>query len=281
MKLALTLLVRDEADIIVANLEHHLTAGVDHVYVTDNLSEDETRDLVSPYERAGVATVIDEHDDDYAQAKWVTRMALRAHRDGADWVINGDADEFWWAGESGSSLAVELGRLPFHVGVVAVERFDYPPVEPERGGPFWQRMVYRKAESRNALGRPLPPKVAHRATAHVSVAQGNHAVEGLEDRATVTAGTIEILHFPIRDERQFTRKIVNGGRAYARNRELDRGIGSTWRTLYAEYLDEGLGRRYRQEAVHADRLDRQLADGRLRFDPRLRDRLEALGGPWR
>ena len=42
MKLYLTLLVRDEADILTLNLEHHLAQGVDRFIVTDNRSIDET-----------------------------------------------------------------------------------------------------------------------------------------------------------------------------------------------------------------------------------------------
>jgi hypothetical protein len=48
MKLVMTLLVRNEADIIEANLDYHLAQGVDFVIVTDHGSSDETVELLRP-----------------------------------------------------------------------------------------------------------------------------------------------------------------------------------------------------------------------------------------
>ena len=96
-RLIMTLLVRDNADIVAANMDFHLAMGVDHIIVTNNRSEDATRNIVLDYVRRGAATLIDEYNDDYDQSTWVTRMARMAARDlSADWVINSDVDEFWW-----------------------------------------------------------------------------------------------------------------------------------------------------------------------------------------
>ncbi len=97
MRLVMTLLVRDEQDVLRENIEFHRAQGVDFFVVTDNKSEDSTPDIIRDYERRGIARYIYEGADDYNQSAWVTRMARLAATDyAADWVINNDADEFWW-----------------------------------------------------------------------------------------------------------------------------------------------------------------------------------------
>ena len=79
MKLVMTLLVRDEADIVSSNIDFHLNHGVDFIIATDNLSVDGTTDILRAYERHGVLHYIDETDDNYAQHRWVTHMARLAY----------------------------------------------------------------------------------------------------------------------------------------------------------------------------------------------------------
>jgi len=93
----MTLLVRDEIDIIRENIEFHLNHGVDFVIITDNGSIDGTRDAIAEYERMGIAHIIDDPIQDCSQHRPVTRMAhLARDRYKADWVLSNDADEFWY-----------------------------------------------------------------------------------------------------------------------------------------------------------------------------------------
>src|SRR5919106_5144173 len=97
MRLVMTLLARDEADIVDAQIAFHLGAGVDFVVATDNRSEDATTEILERYEREGHLHLIREPGDDLRQSEWVTRMArIAATQFGADWILNTDADEFWW-----------------------------------------------------------------------------------------------------------------------------------------------------------------------------------------
>lgn len=270
----MTLLVRDEEDVIRSNLDHHLDQGVDHVLVTDNGSVDATLDLLAPYERAGVVEVIHEPADDYAQAKWVTRMARRAAERGADWVLNNDADEFWFA--TSGTVRDALASVPPEYGVVVAHRSDMV-ARPEDGRPFWQRMVHRRVVSTNALGKPLPPKVCHRGDPTVRVRQGNHRATGKSLGAVLDDGRLEILHYPERSYDQFANKIAKGGAAYERNTELSENVGSTWRWLYELYRDGQLREWYDQQVVDDGEAERELGKGVLVEDTRLVRALERLG----
>ena len=50
----MTLLVRDEADLLPSHLEHHLAQGVDFFLITDNGSTDATAAIAAEAEARGV-----------------------------------------------------------------------------------------------------------------------------------------------------------------------------------------------------------------------------------
>lgn len=268
MKLVMTLLVRDEADIIAANIEFHLAQGVDFIIATDNLSEDGTAGILNNFERQGVLHYIRETDDNYAQHRWVTRMARLARtRFGADWVINNDADEFWLPAQG--TLRQVLCATPAACDALSVQRANFSPRTMLPGIFFADAMVLRDRESRNALGEPLPGKVCHRAFDDIEVAQGNHAV--LRDGVPLAAhpAPVTILHFPMRTRDQFANKIIKGGAAYGRNRELPPEIGWTWRHLYQLHLKGGLDAVWQDAALDDAAIAHGLRDGRIVCDRRL------------
>lgn len=273
MKLVMTLLVRDEEDILEANLAFHRSRGVDHFIVTDNLSQDGTPGILRRWESMGLATVIVERDDTYSQHAWVTRMARMAASDyGADWVINNDADEFWWP--STGDLKSALSAVVPSVRAVVAPRSNHPAIDGP--GPFWERLVWRDTQSCNPTGGPLGPKVAHRADPRVEVEQGNHFVRFDGHREEAGASSIGIMHFPCRSWAQFERKIRLGGAAYARNRALPQWIGKSWRDLHRRLLDGSLREDYERQNPSGAVLESMIESGRLVRDARLAEALRAL-----
>jgi hypothetical protein len=270
----MTVLARNEADIIDAQIAFHLHAGVDFVVAMDNRSEDGTTEILERYERAGVLHLLHEEGDDMRQREWVTRMARLAATDfGADWVINSDADEFWWPREGSLKEVLEL--VPERYGVIrGFWRHFLPRLD---GDPFFaERMTIR-------LCAPAPPgdkwtlyhahqKAIHRADPEVVVQPGNH--DAIGDRLDPLRSwyPIEILHFSFRSVEQLARKARGG---WGRNREV--GFTEYQARLHAAASDrDEIAAFFRRSAVSDDDLRRGLEQGDLAVDTRLRDALRML-----
>lgn len=274
MQLVMTLLVRDEEDVLAANIDFHRAQGVDFFLITDNKSEDSTAEIIRAYEQQGIARYIYEADDDYNQSAWVTRMArMAAEEHGADWVINNDADEFWWP--RAGDLKKTFSQIPAEQGILVAQRHDFVALNQETDV-FFRDMVYRQKVSLNAIGKPLPPKVAHRAHPKVEVSQGNHWAE-LPGEPGVVANLVDIFHFPLRSYAQFTNKIIKGGQAYERNTTHNAQAGSTWRKLYEEYQRNGLVDYYRKQSFSPKQIEQGLREGSLISDRRLPDYFDWSG----
>ena len=265
----MTLLVRDEIDVVGQMIDHHLAAGVDHVIVTDNGSVDGTVEVLERYRDAGVLELLHEPQQDYEQGRWVTRMARRAAtHHGADWVVNADADEFFWP----LDLHAALAEVPADYGRVEVRR-DNLIADPAETGPWQRRLVIRDTESLSPRGTRIGPKTCHRADPDVTVEQGNHGVSGPLVGPVAPSRPLEILHVPDRGYEQYQRKIANGGSAYAANTRLGSEVGWHWREDHERLLSGELARVYASRQRDAARIAEGLAAGTLRRDYRLRDRL--------
>jgi hypothetical protein len=270
MKVVMTLLVRDEADIVDEHLSFHLNAGVDLVIATDHKSVDGTSEVLESYSRTGQVRIIRRGDERIYQSKWVTHMArLAAVEHGADLVLNSDADEFWWPREG--SLKEVLAAIPDGFGIVrAVSRVFIPR---PGDGDFEDRMTVRLSLSA-PLNDPATPfrhvaKAAHRAGPDVVVLQGNHDVAGLAGKE-LPWSPIELLHFPLRSAEQAARKHETTWTAWLLNLRGDIARARS-------SLEEGRpGSFFARVAVDDATVARGIASGALVEDVRLRDALREL-----
>src|SRR5262249_47813177 len=150
----LTLVVRDEVDIVDAHIAFHLNAGVDVVLVIDHGSSDGTSEILERYAREGHVRVFREEGRGTDQGAWMTRLAaLAATEERADWVLLSDGDEFWWP-RSGSLKDV-LEAIPAPYGLLSAPSRSFVPLSDD-GRSFLERMTVRLA-MHTAVSDPAGP----------------------------------------------------------------------------------------------------------------------------
>lgn len=275
MKLVMTLLVRDEADVVDAQIAFHLHAGVDFVVATDNRSRDGTTEILERYERAGRLLLLREEGDDMRQDEWVTRMArLAATELAADWVLNADADEFWWP--RGASLSRVLSAVPERYGTVSGFLRTFVPRP--GGDPPFERLTVRFSalapiNDPASLYKPIR-KVVHRAHPEIRLARGNHALVDSPFAPLRGWFPIEVFHFPIRSLEQTERKALLQGTAF--EKYVARPPTGYHAEMFAALKSGRMGEYYDSLVVDDDELERGVAEGRLVVDTRLRDALRAV-----
>jgi hypothetical protein len=221
----MTLMVRDEIDVIAAMINHHLAQGIDTIIVTDNGSVDGTLEILQTYLAGGQVRLHQDPVHRKQQHSTVTSMAREAYTEfGADWVLNADADEFWMAVNPELTLREALKHTP-----TDIQSFQVPVIDltgpPAISGSGFSRLIYRDnrpIEELQALGLRAhsTPNAVHVGSADIVVSQGNHLASLASLGNAEPDFAIEVLHLPWRSWTQFQHKVENAGRAYDANPDL-------------------------------------------------------------
>lgn len=263
-RLIMTLLVKNEEDMLEENLIFHKAMGVDGFIITDNNSSDRTPEIIRKYKEKGwIVEAIEEKATDYQQKKWVDRMIWKAksvHK--ADWVINADADEIWYA--PSGDLKTEL--VSSRANVLTCEM---KCVYPEEGKPFWQwgltvevvNDLERYNLSRYSLFARQNKKVIHRTAGYIQISMGNHKVTMFPKK--VAKSNIRIYHYNIRGKKPFLEKMINGGKQLEQNPK--KHGGRHWRYFYQLYK-EGLLEAEYDKVIGTASFDQLKQDGFIRTD---------------
>jgi len=248
-RLVMTILVKDEADIIEANIRTHASLGVDAFAIMDNGSIDGTREILTKLEKEFEIVIIDEKGD-YNQAKWMKQLAVVAKNIlKADWVINNDADEFWIPQNElnlkenlafkGSVLTVQRYNMLLHTKDVFFDSC-YHVENPI----FYSKEKQLSSQNLSITLTKIAPKTIINPYGLLYLRGGNHkALHIANIKDYLRSGydkikrykDIEVFHYPIRSYAQFERNIKNRKKLLEKSKKISMGPHyRRWVKIYNE-----------------------------------------------
>jgi hypothetical protein len=284
MRLAMSLLVRDEAGLIADNIAFHSRMGVDCFVITDNGSVDGAREILDALCDDYDITLIDEPEHTMRQDVWVNRMAsIAAERLGADWIINSDADEFW--APSGDSLKAVIpndadvllcrrSNMLGLRGVVESPGYSFQQNNLRVVRPFDNTEFHRppwKLSERPVTMSEIGPKVMCRLNGLQSIGYGNH--EAVHAGRAVEASAIHVYHYPVRTFAEFLSKVMNHGTSLENNPALPPTIGWHVRRWYALYQQGLIEEEFSRLVLDETAASAYLQAGVLEQDDSMKKRL--------
>lgn len=217
-RLVMTLLLRDEEEIVERNIRSHAAMGVDGFIVTLHRSTDRTDEILERLRQERlVLEIIRAEEREYLQSKWVGEMVRIARdRHGADWVMHADADEFYYADCQNLKDAINRNLC---ANVLWVDSTFFLP---DDSADFFKcpwfvtrPMSWYEAEKlgvadnpryREFIGSLGCVKVIHTTRGFRSIRMGNHGVE-MKHARTIHCADIRLYHYHVRNYIGYEEKI--------------------------------------------------------------------------
>ena len=172
-RLAMALVVRDEAQFLEANLVYHKALGVSRAYIYLDRCTDTTPEIAAacawaiPIRRD--RDPLDHHMSSF-QTRCLDDALVRARADGFDWLLHLDPDEFAWGDnrpglwqrlsgrgrgmpiQAVGSLTAMLNRVGPSIEMILMRGKEVVPLPVEPGTPFWKLPYF---QDRGIFKRPV------------------------------------------------------------------------------------------------------------------------------
>ena len=234
----MTLLVKNEEDILEENIIFHHEMGVNGFIVTDNGSRDKTAEIINKYKQKGwIKELIYDETGGHQQVKFVDKMIrIAKEKYHADWIINCDADEFWYC-KKGKYQDI-LSNCSHNVLKCAI--CNMIPIEDDV---FWKSKwkIVNTVDSEEYnipfynLYTKQMEKVIHRLQGYKIISAGNHNVK-IKLKSIGQTNDIVIYHYNVRNKEHFIRKMIHGGKELSK---VENNMGEHWKYFYELSKKEG------------------------------------------
>lgn len=249
VKLGMTLLVKNEADIIEINVNHHKNQGVDIIVALDDNSTDRTPVILRNLADKGLLYLVDYPKTKYDHAGLVNYLgSIAANKYKADLLFHCDADELWVS--SMGNLKQEMIDHPFVTGLY-VPMINVLLKENNGHEKFPNDAIYHvvnpmkiKNDSDKSMTdfylKEYPAKVYYTLkNGYLRVTQGNHEIVSNNNKKAimVKSNDLTVFHFPVRNKKQFYDKVLK--HKYLIKKEKQ-GEGESWHVkAWTKELDAG------------------------------------------
>jgi len=223
-------MVKNEADIIEAFVRHHLRL-FDRLWVIDNVSTDQTREILQALRDEGLPLRVTLEPRTPNPQQQVMTEVVTTWAGQIDWLFLLDADEFVDS-PSREALVNVLSVLDPHSCYLVPWSYMVPTPQddPSQPDPRLRITHRRDAPTPKYLSKVvLPSSLIGRPG--LRVARGNHLLESRSEITHTTLDTLSIAHFPIRSAQQLARKAVIGAWGAASRNSRRAGEHHHFRTL--------------------------------------------------
>jgi len=275
-RLVMSILCRNEIDIIESNIRTHANLGVDAFLVMDNLSTDGTREKLEELKSEFDLTVIDQTSTNYEQSKWMGQLVAKSRQLGAQWIISNDADEFWIPQKKGTTIkdllrvddsvvTVQRSNMLISESMQHADKFKFSDSCYRVKTPVpYPECVRINDDDVLILLNPTPPKVIVNPYGFLKISGGNHRAKHLRSFLTARQENgLHVYHYPIRSWSHFEECVLNWQKLL---RETNAKMGKhclRWIRLYEEgKLEE----EYSRFTVNVDNKNCLMHSGLIEYD---------------
>lgn len=199
IKLFMTLLVKNEEDILENNIRFHKAMGVDGFIVTSHNSTDNTNVILKKLKEEGIVNeIIYETSPKYEQATFVDRMIkIAKDKYKADWIINADADEFFYAENHNLKKGIFDADVA-GLNCIVPDIINYFSEDKENY--LYEGCLFYKRTK-------MYTKVIHNTKDYMKIRMGNHNVDMKNKNKRLNTSDIYIYHYHIRNYKGYEEKV--------------------------------------------------------------------------